>query len=79
MAKSKSGVVKIKIEWVPVEVAKRVAEQEDAGLTACGVCGEPVELESCKTNEYGKAVHQNCYIASILQAPRKKLLRSRAR
>jgi hypothetical protein len=80
MAKSKVQVVKIKFERVPVEVAKKIAEQQDRAIPiTCGVCGDPVNLENCRTDEHGKAVHQNCYIAGILQETGKKVVRPRAR
>jgi hypothetical protein len=31
----------------------------------CPFCNEAVELETTKTNEDGKAVHEECYIKSI--------------
>jgi hypothetical protein len=35
----------------------------------CWICGNRVSLEKCKTDEYGKAVHEDCYLAKIhLQA-----------
>jgi hypothetical protein len=31
-------------------------------LPKCSICNEPVELETAKTDEDGKAVHEDCYI-----------------
>ena len=31
----------------------------------CPICNELVELEKSKTDEHGKAVHEDCYIAAI--------------
>jgi len=31
----------------------------------CFICGQPVPLETSKTNEYGRAVHEDCYILRI--------------
>jgi hypothetical protein len=31
----------------------------------CWICGNPVSLEYCKIDEYGQAVHENCYVAKI--------------
>jgi hypothetical protein len=28
----------------------------------CSLCNEPVELESAKTDEDGKVVHEECYV-----------------
>jgi len=30
-------------------------------LPKCKICNEPVELETAKTDEDGKAVHEDCY------------------
>jgi hypothetical protein len=31
-------------------------------LTPCILCNEPVPLDSSKTDEYGKAVHEECFL-----------------
>jgi len=31
----------------------------------CWICGHAVDLNTCKTDEYGKAVHEPCYAAKI--------------
>jgi hypothetical protein len=38
-----------------------------AHLTAfnCWICGKPVSLETCKTDERGKPVHEDCYVTVI--------------
>jgi hypothetical protein len=28
----------------------------------CSICDQPVDLENCKTNGIGKAVHEECYL-----------------
>ena len=38
----------------------------------CTICREPVSLEESKTDEYGQAVHENCYVWTVeLKKPRK--------
>jgi hypothetical protein len=32
---------------------------------ACAICKEPVNLEESKTDEHGRAVHENCYIWTV--------------
>jgi hypothetical protein len=32
---------------------------------ACAVCKAPVELETCNTDERGRAVHEECYVRKI--------------
>jgi hypothetical protein len=31
----------------------------------CWMCGKPVSLETCKTDQHGKAVHEQCYVAKV--------------
>jgi hypothetical protein len=31
----------------------------------CWLCGKAVSLEACKTDEYGKSVHEECYVARL--------------
>jgi hypothetical protein len=33
----------------------------------CPICGKPVTLETSKTDEQGKAVHESCYLLKMLQ------------
>jgi hypothetical protein len=66
-------------EQVPIALAKRVAQAEaqlsQEGMIACAICGLRVELEHCKIDEDGGAVHDKCYLASIITPSR--LQRSR--
>jgi hypothetical protein len=34
-------------------------------LPTCSICNEPVELETTKTDEYGKAIHEDCYVLKV--------------
>ena len=34
-------------------------------LPRCAICNKPVELETAKTDENGKAVHGDCYAARL--------------
>jgi hypothetical protein len=31
-------------------------------LPVCYICGDPVPLEDCKTDESGNAIHEECYL-----------------
>jgi hypothetical protein len=31
----------------------------------CTICDKPVPLETCKTDEAGKAVHEECYVLKL--------------
>lgn len=34
-------------------------------LPSCSICKEPVNLEDCKTDEGGQAVHESCYCGAM--------------
>jgi hypothetical protein len=34
-------------------------------LPSCGICNDPVPLETSKTDEYGQAVHEECYVLNL--------------
>jgi hypothetical protein len=34
-------------------------------LPACTICNRPVQLETSKTDENGRAVHEECYVLKI--------------
>jgi hypothetical protein len=36
-----------------------------AWLPRCVLCKESVELEQGKADEYGQAVHENCYVTKL--------------
>ena len=31
----------------------------------CWLCGKPVDVAVCKTDEHGKAIHEACYTARL--------------
>jgi hypothetical protein len=31
----------------------------------CGICGQPVKVETGKTDEFGRAVHEDCYVLKV--------------
>ena len=37
----------------------------ESGLVRCSLCQMPVPLESSKTDENGKAVHEECYMLRL--------------
>jgi hypothetical protein len=39
--------------------------RDDSGLARCYLCDKPVPLEGSKTDENGKAVHEECYLLKI--------------
>jgi hypothetical protein len=32
----------------------------------CSICGKPLPLEECKTDDHGNPVHEECYAAKAL-------------
>ena len=34
----------------------------------CWICGRSISLESCKVDEHGNAVHEECYAAKVALA-----------
>ena len=38
---------------------------EASALIRCSLCDKPVPLEACKTDEYGRAAHGECYALDI--------------
>ena len=34
-------------------------------VPACCICSSPLLLETCKTDEYGEAVHEECYVLKV--------------
>jgi hypothetical protein len=32
----------------------------------CAICEGPVAIEESKTNEYGQAVHERCYVSRLM-------------
>jgi hypothetical protein len=39
----------------------------------CTICKEPVNLRESKTDEYGQAVHEDCYVGTVEMKPRKPI------
>jgi hypothetical protein len=35
----------------------------------CHICRKPVAVETAKTDAYGQAVHEDCYIVSLTRKP----------
>jgi hypothetical protein len=34
-------------------------------VASCALCNNPVELETCNTDESGRMVHEECYVVKI--------------
>jgi len=47
-------------------------------LLRCAICGEPIDLKTCKTDAQGRAVHGDCLVTKLTQPkPPKQQPRSR--
>jgi hypothetical protein len=47
---------------------RRSAVPGSIPLPLCSICVKPVPLETCKTDEGGKAVHEECYVLKLKQS-----------
>jgi hypothetical protein len=45
-----------------------------ASYPICPLCSEHVELESANTDDKGKAVHEECYVAHIIEQTRAQMV-----
>jgi hypothetical protein len=41
----------------------------------CSFCDQPIEIEITKTNEFGKAIHEECYVLKMQGATQLRRLR----
>jgi hypothetical protein len=46
---------------------RRSAVPRPIPLPFCSICDKPVPLETSKTDEGGKAVHEECYVLKVIQ------------
>jgi hypothetical protein len=38
-------------------------------VPACAICDKPVPLETAKSDEDGRPVHEQCYVLKLKQSP----------
>lgn len=38
-------------------------------LRLCPLCRQPVPLEISKTDDHGRAVHEDCYVRTLMKTP----------
>jgi hypothetical protein len=59
----------MQFDTIPIYMAKSAAENSHNRVrpTVCAICRQPVELEQCKTDERGNAVHEKCYTEKVGQ------------
>ena len=39
----------------------------------CAICRQAVSIEECKANEYGQAVHEDCYVTHLVGSQKSRL------
>jgi hypothetical protein len=72
-AKLHSFILRSKVFWKPSPQGRfpmSYSSDHPVWTPACAVCKAPVELETCKTDERGTAVHEECYVRKIRLAQR---------
>jgi hypothetical protein len=58
------------VAWVQMTKKARVRKDRDPQdfvSPNCSACEGPVQLESSKVDEFGKAVHEECYVLKVKQ------------
>lgn len=60
-----TAAIRIECTWTKLQVRCRPFAVPDLHALTCWLCGRAVSLENCKTDEYGEAVHEECYVARI--------------
>jgi len=57
-------------------VVSAISPRRSAGVARCSICELPVSLETAKTDEYGRAIHEECYASKMgFECSRKPRLR----
>jgi hypothetical protein len=51
-----------------VETGHNVKQSQSKPRSFCWICGNTIELETCKTDEHGMAVHGDCYFLKVVLA-----------
>jgi hypothetical protein len=49
----------------PVPADQKATQQSSTREVRCSICGVPVRLDQCKTDENGLAVHSRCYVEKV--------------
>jgi len=65
MKKAKMNFEQVSLDVVKNLVAGRFDSTASGSLT-CRICGNPLQLEDCKADEMGRAVHGPCYLSTLV-------------
>jgi hypothetical protein len=55
--------------WFRRPWLNRTTRKNRSPLSTCGVCSNPVLLETAKTDEHGQAVHRECFLLRAKPEP----------
>jgi hypothetical protein len=58
------------VPWLQINKKARVRKDRDRQVFVspnCSVCERPVQLETSRVDELGKAVHEECYVLKVKQ------------
>lgn len=53
---------RVGLHWIS---SRQSAVRGSIPFPRCSMCVKPVPLETCKTDEAGKAVHEECYVLKV--------------
>ncbi len=58
------------VPWLQMTEKARVRKDRDSQdfvSPNCSVCERPVQLETSKADEFGKAIHEECHVLKVKQ------------
>lgn len=61
----RTKVTNPKPPFEPVPLDQNAKQQSSTRAVPCSICGMPVRLDQCKTDENGHAVHAGCYVEKV--------------
>ncbi|HUO27385.1 MAG TPA: hypothetical protein VMU61_17075 [Candidatus Aquilonibacter sp.] len=50
-----------------MSISEPLFTYDSEGRVLCPLCQKPVHLETCKIDEHGRAVHEECYVRLLQQ------------
>ena len=52
-------------EQIPLNLVLKALHIAQTHSVSCAVCGKPVDLQTCKVDEDGTAIHDACYFERV--------------
>jgi hypothetical protein len=61
------------VSWVQMARGRfrQERDRKKSDYLLCSICDNPVRLETSKADEFGKAVHEECYVLKVTGARRR--------